>query len=169
MQLAEFLNQNRGLNEKDFVSAFDHGFLLVSSTEASEGDAHRVFETKLAIDQRELFGELGEQELLPLVKKGGAKSYTMITVGRTSRNDITIENEAISKFHAYFKRDRFGRYSLCDPGSTNGTKVGGKALEKDEPVSLKGGEKVVFGTTVTATFHTAETLYRALGLIRRWV
>jgi hypothetical protein len=169
MKLAVFLEEYERLTEEQFIAKFEHGFLLVNAADGGDGNAHREFETKLAQDHRALFAGCGEEDILPLVKKGGAQSFTMITVGRTSRNDIVFENEAVSKFHAYFKRDRNGRHMLCDPGSTNGTKLDGKVLEKDSAMTLHGGETVVFGNSVNTTFHTAATLYRALGVLRRWM
>ena len=45
-----------------------------------------------------------------------------ITLGRSSNNDITIADYAISKQHAVFTRQLGGKYFVEDLGSTNGVR-----------------------------------------------
>jgi pSer/pThr/pTyr-binding forkhead associated (FHA) protein len=60
-----------------------------------------------------------------------------VTVGRTANNDITIEENSVSRFHAYFKPGGKGApWTLVDAKSTAGTFVGGKRLAPRTPVSI---------------------------------
>jgi len=60
-----------------------------------------------------------------------------VTVGRTANNDITIEENSVSRFHAYFKPGKKGApWAVVDAKSTAGTYVGGKRLAPKTPVSI---------------------------------
>jgi hypothetical protein len=70
---------------------------------------------------------------------------SMITVGRTSNNDVVIEDVQVSKFHAFFKING-EQLELADAGSRNGTFIGKLRLEAKgaaRPVLM--GETVRFG------------------------
>jgi hypothetical protein len=51
----------------------------------------------------------------------------MITVGRTTNNDVVVEDPQVSKFHAFF-RSVDGGLELSDAGSRNGTWIDGNRL-----------------------------------------
>ena len=51
-----------------------------------------------------------------------------VTVGREEGNDIQLNDERISRFHAKIQRDH-DRMVLTDLGSTNGTKVNGEDIQ----------------------------------------
>jgi hypothetical protein len=70
---------------------------------------------------------------------------SMITVGRTSNNDVVIEDVQISKFHAFF-RINGDKFELADAGSRNGTFIGKVRLEAKGPGRpVRAGESVRFG------------------------
>ncbi len=67
------------------------------------------------------------------------KEYT--TIGRSSDNDIVIDNLAVSGYHAQILtilNDSF----IEDLDSTNGTYVGGRLIRKH---ALRNGEEITFG------------------------
>jgi hypothetical protein len=111
-----------------------------------------------------LTGQYGIQprkpHILPLAKKLGTPFVDLITLGRTSSNDITLDDLSVSRFQAFF-RHRFGRWYLCDAGSRNGTRIRGTLLKARTEVEVKSGEILHFGT-LEATFHTADSLYDLL-------
>lgn len=69
-------------------------------------------------------------------------------IGRAPDNDIVIEDELVSKFHAVIDRVRLeGRensysYTLRDLGSTNGTFVNGDAVQQ---ATLWNGDMIRMG------------------------
>lgn len=65
-----------------------------------------------------------------------------LSLGRNPRNEIVIDNNQISSFHAEFARQSGGAYVLTDLKSSNGTYVNGQRVESAE---LKPGDKVSFG------------------------
>ena len=67
--------------------------------------------------------------IYPLTDKG-------LTIGRDPLSDILINDPEVSRQHALLSRTPTGEYRLQDLGSTNGTYVDGKRLER-EPITLK--------------------------------
>ena len=51
-----------------------------------------------------------------------------ITVGREDANDLRIPTEGVSRYHAKFKQELSGGWSIEDQGSTNGVKVNGERI-----------------------------------------
>ena len=169
MRMAEFLQTEKDTSADDFTSRFQHGFLLVSKTPSEEHDGGpRPFHTRDAEQAREqIIRSQGDADLYSVVssKPNGAPT---VTIGRTPSNDIVLDSPSVSKFHAYFRVGANGSCTLHDPGSKNGTKVNGVRLEKGQPVTVSGGETIVFGNAFEATFHTALTLHRHMSMLQRW-
>jgi hypothetical protein len=72
----------------------------------------------------------------------------MITVGRTSNNDIVLADASVSKFHAYFEpqRSESNDLLLSDAASTNGTFVDEQRIAKDGPgVAVSLRSQIRFG------------------------
>jgi hypothetical protein len=78
-----------------------------------------------------------------------------ITVGRTSNNDIEIDDNSISRFHAYFVHRKRG-WAVVDANSSVGTWVNGKRLVQRGLTALSDGASVRFGH-VDAQFLLPET------------
>jgi len=170
MKFSTFLDEHRHLDEEQFATRYDHAFLLVTKARPGDSVAPVGFHTKEAFNAKEiLLGTYADAEIHDVVKQGGGGLSTMVAVGRTAANDIVLDGDAISKFHAYFKLTGSGEYTLCDPGSTNGTTVNGIPLERNTPVTMRGGETVGFGNAVEATFHTPRTLHRHMKIVGRWL
>ena len=106
----------------------------------------------------EIYGqELGRR--IPLT--GG-----VFEIGRSSKCDLTIDQDSVSRHHARIARSRDGRYSVADLGSTNGTYVNDAAVT--ERVLVDGDQvkigrtifKFMFGTNIEASYH--EEIYRLM-------
>src|SRR5205085_2458763 len=78
-----------------------------------------------------------------------------VKIGRTQqRNDLVLEDPAVSREHAAIRRDPFG-HLLIDLGSVNGTLVNGEPLHG--PRVLAPGDVVSIGnTTLTYRVETPE-------------
>jgi FHA domain len=87
-----------------------------------------------------------ETALLVLpVRKVQEAFPSMITVGRTSNNDVVIEDVQVSKFHAFFRMNG-DKLELADAGSRNGTFIGKLRLEtKGASRPVRQGETIRFG------------------------
>ena len=99
--------------------------------------------------------------IYPLVKGEYASGpVNQFAVGRVDGNDMIMPDYAISKQHAILTIKR-GVYTISDCGSTNGTMVNGKRLDK-KTVNLKDKDVVGFAR-YEFTFLFPESLYDMLG------
>jgi len=106
----------------------------------------------------EIYGqELGRR--IPLT--GG-----VFEIGRSSKCDLTIDQDSVSRHHARIARTRDGHYTVADLGSTNGTYVNDTHVS--EQVLADGDQvkigrtifKFMFGTNIEASYH--EEIYRLM-------
>ncbi len=67
-----------------------------------------------------------------------------IYLGRKSTNDFVLEDDSVSRIHAYISYERH-RHILHDAGSLNGTLVNKKPISSCE---LKDGDKILIGSTM---------------------
>jgi pSer/pThr/pTyr-binding forkhead associated (FHA) protein len=65
-----------------------------------------------------------------------------ISIGRSPENDIVIQHDHISRFHAEIMLQ--GKdYYVVDKGSSNGVWLNGKKIAR--PAQLKHGDRISFG------------------------
>jgi len=69
----------------------------------------------------------------------------VISVGRSSMNDIVLRHDSVSKLHGMFERGPDGTFYVRDAGSTNGTRVDGRRLNKHEVEDFREGAEIKFG------------------------
>ena len=67
-----------------------------------------------------------------------------VTLGRESRNDITIPDSNVSRSHAEISLSPQGAWVITDLGSTNGTYVNGRAVASQP---LNEGDHIAMGST----------------------
>ena len=110
---------------------------------------------------RVTLGDLVHMEIYPLVKKAGASFPDRITIGRTSNNDIVVNDASISRLHAYVRRDG-KQWVVADGGSKNGSWLKGTTLEarRERPLDTRA---VLRLGDVDLTFYLAADLYNVLG------
>src|SRR5262245_27560029 len=65
-----------------------------------------------------------------------------MTIGRSSRNDISISDPFVSRFHAELKREA-DQVLLSDAGSANGTFLNGQRVRV--PMPLRPGDLIRIG------------------------
>ena len=87
-------------------------------------------------------------------------SGQVISVGRTSDNDVIFDHSSVSKVHAAF-REQGDLWEIEDTHSTNGTIVSGVQFEPLVPSQLKDGDWVYFGD-VRARFLSAQLFWEIL-------
>jgi len=128
---------------------------------ASKEEMNRtvVFELDPAEDSASP-SETLKHAIYPLVKGEYASGpVNLLSIGRVDGNDMIMPDYAISKQHAILEIKR-GNYTIMDCGSTNGTMVNGKRLDK-KAVNLKDGDVVGFAR-YEFTFLFPESLYDML-------
>lgn len=85
-----------------------------------------------------------------------------VTIGRTSKADVTLRKDAISKWHAKLTR-KGERWYLEDTGSSNGTEVNGRILEQgDDPLKLNNWDAINFANAAWCLFLSPRALLENL-------
>lgn len=64
-----------------------------------------------------------------------------LSIGSHYMNDITIQGQNVSRFHASIRMMKDGKWYICDY-SKNGTSINGKRIPKDKPVQFKKGDEI---------------------------
>jgi pSer/pThr/pTyr-binding forkhead associated (FHA) protein len=97
----------------------------------------------------------GGEPLVVVVTKNKENAFQRrITVGRTSNNDIVLDDRSVSRFHAFFEQHEGNGWTLTDAGSRNGSFVSGRRIAARKPVALSNGVAVRIGA-VQLTFYSA--------------
>ena len=86
----------------------------------------------------------------------------VISIGRSSGADIVLENDQVSKLHAYFHVNYKKEWSLRDGRSVNGSYVNGSRLLENETRVLKSGAIVSFGESLQFKFLSPEDMFTHL-------
>jgi len=98
-----------------------------------------------------------------LTKRPGNPFPRIISLGRTSSNDVVIDVRSVSKLHGHFE-SREGDWTFSDNDSTSGSWLNGAKLEPKHAYPLKSGDALRFGPDMEAVFLTPSALYsRARG------
>lgn len=156
----DYLTQARELRRLDFVQAFDFPFLIGTTPRLEPMGPQKTGIVEL-LDEATLDGAppptlrmaSDAPPLVAAVRKSQSPFPGMITVGRTSNNDIVLRDVTISKFHAFFRITAEG-IELADAGSRNGTWVGRQKLAgKGAAVAAPLGSLVRFGALA---FHLVD-------------
>ena len=87
-------------------------------------------------------------------------SGQVISIGRTSDNDVAFDHVSVSKVHAAL-REQGDHWEIEDTHSTNGTFVNELQLKPLAPKRLEGGDWVFFGD-VCARFLTGQSFWEIL-------
>jgi pSer/pThr/pTyr-binding forkhead associated (FHA) protein len=82
--------------------------------------------------------------VFPLIKNRNSPPGPVL-VGRSSESDVPIPDYSISNRHCFFVLNGGQGIQLGDSGSTNGTFVDGVQLQRNQLITLSGGEKLVLG------------------------
>jgi diguanylate cyclase (GGDEF)-like protein len=105
----------------------------------------------------------------PELGRRAAIGRSAFQIGRSSKNELPIDQESVSRHHARITSSSQGRsYVIEDLGSTNGTYVNDEKLGK-ERCALKDGDQIrvgrsilkfMSGTNLEANYH--EEIYRLM-------
>ncbi len=68
------------------------------------------------------------------------------SVGRNKQNDLTIDDNSVSKIHAALVLNKENQFQIADTGSTNGTFINGQRISYGKAMTISDSDKVKFGT-----------------------
>ncbi|MCO5171959.1 MAG: FHA domain-containing protein [Planctomycetes bacterium] len=145
------------LSPGEFHAFCPHPVFVVEPFEEAEDTSFRTMQGRVESARRPGLA------VAPIKKRPDANAFTMmITLGRASNNDISLNATGVSKFHAYVRADGDG-HTLTDAGSSYGTEVAGRPLKpRVERAPLRTGDVVRLGQGVRMTFVAAADAQRAL-------
>lgn len=66
-------------------------------------------------------------------------------VGSNYRNDIILNSQSVSRYHASVRLGKNGKMFIHDNGSKNGTLVNGVRIEANKDVRIKKGDNIICG------------------------
>jgi len=147
--IESFVDDARALSLEDFEDRHGGGFLLLTAAGFKPDGGSTSTEMILLDEPANAAERTAGVSVLVFSLLAASSAHThLVTVGRTSKCDVTIPDISVSRFHAYFKRASSGTYQVLDAGSTNGTTVNGRSVPTKgtgAPVDLKAGDSVRLG------------------------
>jgi pSer/pThr/pTyr-binding forkhead associated (FHA) protein len=92
------------------------------------------------------FTESGQAKELRIVFSEGRR----MSVGRTKENDLTINDESVSKIHASLVLNAEQQLMLADTGSTNGTFINDERIAYGKAMPIGESDSIMFGLVKVA-------------------
>lgn len=149
------------LSLEDFEDRHGSHFLLLGNAELSRPAGPSSTVVQIVGYGDDTF-ETSDQ--IPLVvypaRRSGRAVGHLVTIGRTSNNDIAVPDVSVSRFHAYLKPGPGETVQIQDAKSTNGTSVNGAPVPAQglgDATDLKSGDTIRVGQ-VDFTFLEAARL-----------
>jgi pSer/pThr/pTyr-binding forkhead associated (FHA) protein len=151
--VADYVEDLKALGAETLTAKLNHPVLVLTAVAGTLGEKRKATGTMVSAltDVMTLSRLVGR--VFPLVKRTDAPPGPVV-VGRTADNDVAITDYSISNRHCYFAIGP-GELTLYDCGSTNGTRVDGKAAVPRQGVPLRGGETIVIGRFAFQFFRPA--------------
>ena len=134
------------------ITVLDDGQIFIEDKNSLNGtfvDGNRIEPGKSVSIQRGDRVTFGNQSLVwarvPMPENlSGYKA--VYNIGSNFRNDIILNNQTVSSYHASLRIAKDGKAYIHDNGSTNGTKVNGVNIAKGKDVRIKKGDNVICST-----------------------
>jgi len=104
---------------------------------------------------------MGEPIVLRVRKEKDNAFLRGVTLGRTSNNDMVIDDPSVSRFHSWFQVDDAGQWCIADAGSKNGTFIGHDRLKAKKLTPLARDTRIRFGQ-VEVTFLPPKAFMKLL-------
>jgi len=159
--LEAFQAAARDLSTEEFEDRHGPGFLLLSTTGLHVPSGPAMTEVRLD-DDDEIGGDCTADiaVLVYPLRRCERSLGHMITLGRTTDNDVAVPDVSVSRIHAFVKAPQGHSLQIHDANSTNGTTVNGRSVPAQghgPAVDLKSGDSVRFGQ-VEFTFVDAAAM-----------
>lgn len=150
VRVRELLRDVWDLSPEAFEKQHGSAFLLMSAAELKQPTGPRATQVQGLPGAEAPSEHTAHLSLIVYpVKRTERSVFPFVTVGRTQNNDVVLPEVTVSRFHAFFKRNEQGVFTLQDAGSTNGTAVNGAEVPAQgagSAVTVKSGDNVRFGS-----------------------
>lgn len=161
--LGDFQSDCRNLEESMFIERHGEAFLLHHGPvgKLTEPLPDRATLTREDIDSTgdRLFDPKSDFLVFRVRRADDNPDDQLIWAGRSDNNDVVIKDASVSGVHAFFKKDKKGRYTVQDMNSTNGTLVNGEkvpAQGEGPKMELPNGAQVVLGSVRMSFLYARE-------------
>ena len=101
-----------------------------------------------------------------LTHRVSSVNSSWISIGRTSENDVGVNDYTVSRLHARFRKVEGAGFVIEDLESVNGTAVEGTWVEAQKPIPIRSGQSVRFGR-LAFTFMSPSDFYFFLNTLVR--
>lgn len=151
---AEMLDAGNEEDDNPTDNEDDDNRTILSDGKAAS--AFEPYEHLLQVKWQKKSGSKAPKQKTKLFNFPAAK--TVLTIGRASSNDITISDSGISRTHCRVdwtpsSENEAGDCILVDMGSTFGTKLNGKAVQR---ARLRVGDVITVGKSTSVTLVTRD-------------
>lgn len=149
-------------SKPEFVSAHPRPFLIYSQNPARENtpvDARLMTIDRFVVDGNRQSPFAETIVACELFARDPAENK-IITIGAAPGCDIVINDNSLSKQHAWFQRtnEAYEAWQIWDNDSVGGTHVNNKALKPGFPQALQSGDIVMLGY-VELTYLLPDAFY----------
>lgn len=134
------------------ITILDDGQLLIEDKDSLNGtfvNGNRIEPLKQISIQRGDRVNFGNTQLIwaRIPMPDDLSKYKQVyNIGSNYRNDIILNNQTVSSYHASLRVGKDGKVYIHDNGSTNGTKVNGVKIEKNKDVRIKKSDNIICST-----------------------
>ena len=160
IELESFAKSVEHMTEELFCRAFKQPFLVQADKSAASMPQEAFDTAYIDTDILPLSAEYACL-IFPIVKHGRNAFADMVTIGRTSNNDLVVPHLNVSKFHAYFRRVK-GKWALRDANSKNGTFIAEKRLQPGQDYRLIDKSLISLSDRIGFIFFLPATLFRVI-------
>ncbi len=153
------------MTQEEFAHAFLlPGLLFVYPEDAPELEPAADLNPKfhlltLTVESAAIFRYLNRVSFLD--KRPGNPYPHLISIGRSTKNDLVVAVETVSKVHGYFVRDE-ASWSFTDHSSTNGSRLNDRALHAGKKYLLRDHDVLRLGLQVCLEFLSPASLWDKL-------
>ena len=169
--LTHYLLETTGVTTSGFLESQDYPVLLCAKNLDWTEKVNSLFQTSIiesngkgaSVLPAKTKSQMARTFVIEVRKRAGLARPDMICVGRTANNDIIFSYETVSKFHAYFRKNRIqDSYEIVDASSTNGTKVNNQPLIAYQAQQLADNDRIQFSPMVQVMYLSACGFYEFL-------
>jgi hypothetical protein len=173
-KLAHYMPVVESASVDEFCQKFPRGFLLERFETIFDKDVIFQFSTRqftnedlnMCLINGQNDTHILEARLIEINKRKGNDEF-IVTIGRSSSNDIVLYNKNISKSHAflYFPPDEKTIY-IADVGSRNCSFVNDQKINPYEIYPLAENDEISFGPQTKVIYLSAAGFYQLLANIK---
>ncbi|MHC4778466.1 MAG: FHA domain-containing protein [Planctomycetota bacterium] len=170
LRLDKFHQKYGSLDPESFGAVFPDPFLVIGlhgiPVLPDDFDSYAISREAVDATLKNTARQTGVAMIMavPLVKSDRNAAVEQITLGRAPENDVVIPHPTVSKSHAHFVKDpESGEWLIFEDGSTAGTHINGKPLEKGPGKFVKTGAVFVFANEIKAKLFSPTGFYTYMG------